>query len=92
MSTKIIVSTAALYKYLSSVLEFNAPEMKLKIGNKEMQINGFRYLDCEHKEQLETEVSVEKLRLLRKVLSTVTDQPITLWVGHDEFTIQHLII
>lgn len=92
MSSKILVSTAALYNYLTNVLEFNMPEMKVKVADGELQINGFRYLMVEHKGTLETEVSAEKLRRLRKVLSTVTDQPITLLIEYDQFEIRNILI
>jgi hypothetical protein len=92
MSSKILVSTAALYNYLTNVLEFNMPEMKVKVADGELQINGFRYLMVDHKGTFETEVSVEKLRRLRKVLSTVTDQPITLLIEYDQFEIRSILI
>jgi len=92
MSVKILVSAAQLYNYLTNVLEFNAPDMKVKISDGEMQINGFRYLMVDHKGAFETVVSAGKLRLLRKILSTVTDQPIILRIEYDAFTISHIMI
>jgi hypothetical protein len=93
MSGKIIVSSGALYQYLSINIQFWRGDAKVKAHDHELQIDGFRYLGCEIKEPFEMEVPVEKLRKLMDLLSKIEDQPLTLkFNGHFFMEVQHILI
>lgn len=89
----IIVSSGALYKYLSGNIQFWKGCAKVKAQDYELQIDGFRYLGCEIKAPFETDVPVEKLRKLMGLLSKIEDQPLTItFNGHFFMEIQHVLI
>jgi hypothetical protein len=89
---RIIVSSGAMLKLLTDKMEFWKDEVKIKVGDGELQIDGFRYLGVEHQSAFETQVTVEKLRKLRRFLLSIEDQPITMWIGWDHFKINQVLI
>jgi hypothetical protein len=91
-SQKIICSSEQLYKYLSEKVEFFREEVKVKVEDGELQMDGFRCFLCEHQQPFETVVSVKKVRELRKLLSCIHDQPIVLHIGYDNFAIHYIQI
>jgi hypothetical protein len=74
------------------MIQFVKGEAKIKVGGGELQIDGFRELLVEHRGTMEATVSETKLRQLRGLLKAVSDQPITLHIGYDTFTIYHIQI
>lgn len=91
-TAKILVSSKQLYKYLENMIQFVKGEAKIKVADGEVQIDGFRELLVEHRGNMEATVSEAKLRQLRGLLKAITDQPITMHIGYDTFTIYHIQI
>jgi hypothetical protein len=91
---KIIVSSAALLKYLCNIQEFLKGDAKIRIDpdTKELQIDGFKGLDVEWKGENEREIPVQKLIDLKNVLMRITDQPLTIKIDHFNIGIQSIII
>ena len=89
---KVIISSAALYKFLSERMEFWKEEVKIKWVDDDLLIDGFKGLMCHAKEPFETTVYVEKLRQLRRMLGAISDQPITVHFDGYKIEIQHITI
>jgi hypothetical protein len=89
---KIIVSSAAMLAYLSKTLEFMRDEAKIIAFDKELQIDGFRYLGCEHKSPFEAKVAVQTLRNLQRFLRSISDQPITVTFDYYKIYVHSIII
>jgi hypothetical protein len=91
-SGKVIISSAALYKFLSERMEFWKEEVKIVGTNDELIIDGFKGMMCHSKAPFETSVYVDKLRQLRRLLGTITDQPITMNIDGLKIELQYITI
>jgi hypothetical protein len=89
---KIIVSSNAMLMYLSKILEFLKDEAKIIAFDHELQIDGFRYLGCEHKAPFDAKISVETLRNFQRFLRSISDQPITVTFGYYKIDVHSIII
>lgn len=89
---KVIVSSAALYKFLSDRIQFWKGEVKIVGTGDELIIDGFKGLMCYCKAPFECTIETGKLRQLRRLLGTISDQPITLNIDGFKFEIQYITI
>lgn len=89
---KIIISTAALYKFLSEKMEFWKDEVKIAGIGDELTIDGFKGLLCCIKEPFECTMETVKLRRLKELLGKVSDQPVTIVFDGFKIEIQYITI
>lgn len=89
---KVIVSTAALYKFLSEKMEFWKDEVKIYGADDELIIDGFKGLIVHCQRPFECIIEISRIRQLKRLLGAITDQPITLIIDGFKFEIQHICI
>ena len=89
---KIIISTSAMYMFLSEKMEFWKEEVKIVGADDELIIDGFKGLLCHIKAPFECTIETSKLRRMREVLSKVTDQPVTIVFDGFKIEIQYITI
>lgn len=89
---KIIISTAAMYKFLSEKMEFWKDEVKIAGADDELIIDGFKGLLCCIKAPFECTMETVKLRRLKDLLGKVSDQPVTMVFDGFKIEIQYITI
>lgn len=89
---KVIVSTAALYKFLSEKMEFWKDEVKIYGTGDELIIDGFKGLMVHCQKPFECTIEIGRMRQLKRLLGAISDQPITLIIDGFKFEIQHITI
>lgn len=89
---KIIISSAALYMFLTQKMEFWKEEVKIVGSDDELVIDGFKGLMCAIKAPFECTMETVKLRQLRGLLGKITDQPLTITFDGFKIEIQYITI
>lgn len=89
-----IVSSVHMLRELHRIMEFLSPEVRIKMVSHELIIDGFKGLYVESKADGELTIPKYKLQHLRRILELVSDQPITIKMGHciDWIEIYHLTL
>jgi hypothetical protein len=92
MTGKIIISSAQMYKFLSERMEFWKEEVKIAGVDDELIIDGFKGLLCHIKGPFEVTIYVEKLRQLKRLLGTLSDQPLSIVFDGFKIEVQYVTI
>jgi len=69
-------------RFIDRIIEFLGPEVKITIVDKELHIDGFKELWVESKGNGEFVIPKYKIHQLRRVIGLLSDQPLTIKIGH----------